>query len=33
MIYLLGWQLYCHPRKTPTNQGRQYNCYPNSVEN
>jgi hypothetical protein len=28
---LLGWQLHCHPRKTPPIQGRQYNCRPNAA--
>jgi uncharacterized protein len=30
---LLGWQLYCHPRKMRAIQRRQYNCHPNTVEN
>ena len=33
MKCLLGWQLYCHPRKTSAIQGWQYNCHPNIVEN
>jgi hypothetical protein len=33
MECLLGWQLYCHPRKTPAIQGWQYNCHPNVVKN
>jgi hypothetical protein len=33
MEKLLGWQLYCHPWKTPLFKGWQYNCHPNIVEN
>gem|GEM_PF-6992736 len=29
---MLGWQLYCHPRKREKKQGWQYNCHPNNLQ-